>query len=354
MLYTCDLICWGVASPGVFQTFLSMLECRSGKRIDFYAHRGSGMRSDDPEVVTYADGTMRSGATENLVWHRIWYDRLCRESCYCCGYHSVARSGDITIGDWWGLRRFMPELEDPWGVSCVITSTAHGLSLLKGTSNQLEITLSSVDDVANSAQPMLLHPPEQKGRDVFWSEFYAHGFESACCSADTLGFVRTMKDVVKKTISSIKGTFAKAPDETIVSRAWNRVPKVDFERLETRGEYPIAFVARNRDDDVRRASSSGGMYHALASHVINDLSGVVYGCAFDEELRAIHIRCETMTEAKRCMGSKYSQSDMKDSILQVRSDLKVGRTVLFTGTPCQVAAVRAACVDIEGGISLDR
>lgn len=127
---------------------------------------------------------------------------------------------------------------------------------------------------------------------------------------------------------------------------------VDFSELELHAEYPIAFAARNRDDIVRRQSSSGGMYHALASHVIDDLGGVVYGCAFDGELRAMHIRCETMAEAERCMGSKYSQSYMGNSIRRVREDLKSGRVVLFTGTPCQVAAVHAACGNIEGGTLL--
>lgn len=127
---------------------------------------------------------------------------------------------------------------------------------------------------------------------------------------------------------------------------------IDFDELKRRGEYPIAFAARNRDDSVRRMSSSGGMFYALASHVIEDLGGVVYGCAFNEDLRAVHIRCETMAEAERCMGSKYSQSDMGDSIRLVRADLENGRNVLFTGTPCQVAAVRMAC-DGAGGCSHD-
>ena len=138
--------------------------------------------------------------------------------------------------------------------------------------------------------------------------------------------------------------------EASVGETWKGEPMVDFEELERCGEYPVAFAARNRDDAVRRKSSSGGMYHALASYVIDDLGGVVYGCAFDEGLRAVHIRCETMAEAERCMGSKYSQSDMGDSIRMVRADLTAGRAVLFTGTPCQVAAVRAACAGVSGGV----
>ncbi len=350
MLYTCDLICWGTPSPAVFQSFLAMLERRSGKTLSSYAHRGSGMRSGGTEVATYADGLPESGTRATCAWRRIWYDRLCRESCYRCGYHSTGRPGDITIGDWWGLKRFMPGLEDPWGVSCAVVSTPHGLSLLRGASGALELVATSVSDVANPAQPMLLHPPERKGRDAFWPELYTHGFEAACRSVGALGPGRAVKDFVKRAASTVRGDPARDPEAAAVDRAWEEAPKVDFEELVSRGEYPVAFAARNRDERVRLQSSSGGMYHALASYVINDLGGVVYGCAFDSDLRAAHIRCETMAEAERCMGSKYSQSDMGCSIRRVREDLSSDRTVLFTGTPCQVAAVRAACANLEGGV----
>ena len=349
-LYTCDLICWGAASPGVFQSFLAMLEQHAGKRVVLYAHRGSGMRSNDPEMATYVDGASESGTTASRVWRRIWYDRLCRESCYRCGYHSTERPGDITIGDWWGLKSFRPGLEDPWGVSCAVASTPRGLSLIGGASGSLELVTTPVEDIANPSQPMLVHAPERKGRDAFWPGLYARGFETACRYVGALGFGRLAKDLVRKIVSSNKCSAAKSAPAVTVNRAWEEAEKMDFDELRRNGEYPVAFAARNRDDEVRRRSSSGGIYHALASHIINDLGGIVYGCAFDDNLRAVHIRCETMAEAERCMGSKYSQSDMGGSIRQVREDLAAGRTVLFTGTPCQVAAVRAACAGVAGGV----
>ena len=117
------------------------------------------------------------------------------------------------------------------------------------------------------------------------------------------------------------------------------------EIIKPESEYPIAFAARNPNESIRRRSSSGGAFHALASYVITNLNGVVYGCAFNEFQKAIHVRCETLEEVGRCMGSKYSQSDMGNSIQSICSDLEEGRFVLFTGTPCQVAAVRLMCQD---------
>lgn len=345
MLYTCDLICYGTPSPAVFQSFLAMLERRAGRHVSSYAHRGAGMRPNGDEIATFDDGAVESGTTATRVWKRIWYGYLCRESCFRCGYHSLRRPGDLTIGDWWGLAGYAPSLEDPWGVSCVVASTARGLSLLAGSRERLGLVETPVAEVANPSQPMLLHPPERGGREAFWGELYSADFEGACRRVGAFGAARALKDRIKQAASRGKRGNDSRPNERNEGGGWDDASMVDFDEIEGRGEYPVAFAAKNRDDGVRRMSSSGGVFHALASHVIEDLGGVVYGCAFDGELRARHVRCETMAEAERCMGSKYSQSDMGDAIPRVRDDLAQGRAVLFTGTPCQVAAVRAACGD---------
>lgn len=92
-------------------------------------------------------------------------------------------------------------------------------------------------------------------------------------------------------------------------------------------------------DEIRMESSSGGCFTAL-SDVILKKGGVVYGCAFDAELKAVHIRAEDEPARNRCRGSKYSQSDLGNTFSQVKEDLKGGREVLFAGTTCQTAALR--------------
>ena len=323
-----------------------MLERRSGKPLATYAHRGHGMLDNSPEVAVYTDASEESGTTRTLAWRRIWYDRLCRESCFRCGYHSLMRPGDLTIGDWWGLKSFLPELADLRGVSCAIASTERGMELVQGASDSLDLAVTPSTNVANSAQPMLSHPPLRAGRDDFWPPLYESGFDGACRAVGVSGLKRFVKDMMKRMLL-LKKDESQAFSNT--DQAWKEVPTINFSKLKNHAKYPVAFAARNRNDEVRRKSSSGGMFHALASHVIDNLGGVVYGCAFDDNLRAVHIRCETMMEAERCMGSKYSQSDMGDSIRMVQTDLAEGRTVLFTGTPCQVAAVRAVCENVRGG-----
>ena len=93
-------------------------------------------------------------------------------------------------------------------------------------------------------------------------------------------------------------------------------------------ERPLAYAAKHTNEAIRKQSSSGGVFYALAQTVINQ-GGVVYGCAFDENLNVQHIRCKTMDEVVCCMGSKYSQSDLGDSLEKANEDINAGRNVLL-------------------------
>ena len=345
-LLTADIVCYGVPSPGAFQAYLGMLEKGRGVPIVGYHHRGHGIQAGGDEVAAFADGSTRCGTAATMAWRRTWYGALVRESCYRCGWHSVRRPGDVTMGDFWGIEGVAPELADRWGVSLLMASTPAGLELARGASEELALFRSTVGEAANPAQPMLSRPPARGERAPFWNALCAGGFEGACRAVGVTGHSRQIGDFLRRAAKSVRG--GKFMSKRKQSGGAG-LREADFASAAERGEYPVVFAAKNRDDEVRRESSSGGVFHALASHVIGDLGGVVYGCAFNEGLRAVHVRCETMAEAERCMGSKYSQSDMRRAIPDVRADLGAGRTVLFTGTPCQVAAVRAACADVAGG-----
>ena len=106
-----------------------------------------------------------------------------------------------------------------------------------------------------------------------------------------------------------------------------------------KNEHNVAYGAYNKDLSVRRESTSGGVFSAVANAFIND-SGIVYG-AISENNRICHIRTEDLTGIKRMRGSKYVQSELEDVFFQVERDLREGKKVLFTGTPCQCASLKS-------------
>ena len=105
-------------------------------------------------------------------------------------------------------------------------------------------------------------------------------------------------------------------------------------------QLPVVWAAWNKDSEMRRQSSSGGVFTVLAENVL-EKGGVVVGAAFDEQLVVRHCLVETKEDLHRLRGSKYIQSEISPRLYQeVQRLLNQGRHVLFAGTPCQVAGLR--------------
>lgn len=103
-----------------------------------------------------------------------------------------------------------------------------------------------------------------------------------------------------------------------------------------------SYAAVNTNDKVLQKSASGGVFSAIAQSFFYS-RGLVCGaemliCGGHAEVR--HILIETESELERLQGSKYVQSDVKDCFNEIILRLKEGKKVLFSGTPCQVAAIK--------------
>lgn len=101
-----------------------------------------------------------------------------------------------------------------------------------------------------------------------------------------------------------------------------------------------AYAGWDKADLEYVTSTSGGAASAFARYMIKQ-GGVVYGCAMLPNIKVAHIRIETLEDIAKLKGSKYVQSTMGMTYKNVRDDIRNGRKVLFIGTPCQVAGVKA-------------
>lgn len=99
------------------------------------------------------------------------------------------------------------------------------------------------------------------------------------------------------------------------------------------------FAAKNPNEEIRKESSSGGIFTLLAEQTI-DYGGVVFGVKWNEHFEAIHAYTETKEGLADFRGSKYVQSQVGETFKQAEQFLKQDRQVLYSGTPCQIAALK--------------
>ena len=100
-----------------------------------------------------------------------------------------------------------------------------------------------------------------------------------------------------------------------------------------------AYAAQIRDREALQDSTSGGVFTALAREIFSR-GGVVYGCVWDEHYNAVVRRAENEEELKPMRGSKYVWSWAGDTFPEIKALLDAGRTVMFTGLPCQVGGLK--------------
>lgn len=99
------------------------------------------------------------------------------------------------------------------------------------------------------------------------------------------------------------------------------------------------FCCISAKEDVLLKSSSGGVFGILADHFLQS-GGYVCGCVYDEDMKPVHLLTNRPEDVTRMYGSKYVQSECYHCFPQIKKQLAAGDQVLFTGTACQVAALR--------------
>ena len=119
-------------------------------------------------------------------------------------------------------------------------------------------------------------------------------------------------------------------------------------------KQPKVYAVQHKDESIRVASRSGGIFTAISDWVLEQ-NGVVYGCVLDDKFNAVHIKADSIEERNRMRGSKYIQSELGNTYKSVKKDLIEERMVLFSGTSCQIAGLQKylgkkyanlLCVDI--------
>jgi coenzyme F420-reducing hydrogenase beta subunit len=102
---------------------------------------------------------------------------------------------------------------------------------------------------------------------------------------------------------------------------------------------PDVYAAWLKNEEIRLRSSSGGVYYALGETMLND-GGYIAGCAFSSDCKsAFQIVGNTHEDLSETMRSKYFQSDTAGVYRRVKELLDSGKRLLFSGAPCQSAAL---------------
>jgi hypothetical protein len=148
-LYLVDILCSGVPSPQLFEDYIGFVQHRKKKRVTRYIFRNKekpwGIHN---EKISFSNGTTDNRSALSQSYKNLFGLNIAfRPVCYECPYAGPQRTGDITLGDFWGIDKVIPGFRDTLGVSAVLVNTEQGLSFINETRPELELRKCTVEEV---------------------------------------------------------------------------------------------------------------------------------------------------------------------------------------------------------------
>lgn len=139
-LYTQDVVCHSVPSPKVWNNYKIYLGVCDEKKITNinFRNKESGWKNSTTNI-TFDNGDSLSGFYSQNEYVKGFVNGLySRPSCYSCSFSKISRESDITLGDFWGVDTFYPDLFDNKGTSLVMVNSAKGKKLFSYAKKQLK------------------------------------------------------------------------------------------------------------------------------------------------------------------------------------------------------------------------
>lgn len=182
-LVCCDVICYGIPSPGAWEAYKKLLEQERGGKLEWVSFRSKALgwsRVGSNKIFQYQTSTMPVRGEDPRFYQMFFENRsIIRPSCGNCPYPQPYRCTDVTIADYWGIEKFDPRAYDSRGVSLILVSTPKGERLLKECAGDLMLEQRPGEE-ALSQQGRLQGPVQlPENRQEFWRILREEGLEKA-------------------------------------------------------------------------------------------------------------------------------------------------------------------------------
>lgn len=173
-LITNDIICHGAPSPLLWNKYLKFIQREDEITSYTFRYKEKGWHGYNVKGE-FKSGRVKINTSDIKIYANLFgSDLALRPSCYNCQYTNLQRPSDITIGDFWGIEKTMPEIDDNKGISLVLINTPKGKGVIDKIKGELELWESNTRDCL---QLNLQQPTKRpKNRDRFWEDYHGFGF----------------------------------------------------------------------------------------------------------------------------------------------------------------------------------
>lgn len=151
-----DLVCHGVPSPKLFEKYIKEIEDKYNSQIVDYNFRDKKTGWDSySNTITFKDKKEISQLQKDNNYMKLFLsDIALRESCFECNFKLGNKYSDITLGDFWGVGKYYPDMYNNLGVSAVIINTEKGQEIFEQIKNDIKYKECKLEEIV-SGNPSL-------------------------------------------------------------------------------------------------------------------------------------------------------------------------------------------------------
>ena len=198
-----DLICHGVPTPKLFDKYVKELEETNRDELINYNFRDKSTGWDSySNTATFKNETIKELQSNNAYMKLFLSDVALRVSCYNCNFKLGNKYSDITLGDFWGVKNYYPEMYNKKGVSAIIINTKKGKEIIRNISSQLELKECKLEEIVKGNPSLTASSKKPEKRKEFFNELNnkVSFFKLAKDYSKHISFLKRLVNKSKRTI----------------------------------------------------------------------------------------------------------------------------------------------------------
>jgi coenzyme F420-reducing hydrogenase beta subunit len=206
-LYTCEIVCMGVPSPKIFNKYLNYLEKTYGSRVDSinFRNKKNGWKKSYIEIQFKNGMSYLRKFFDDPYGIGFYKGLYLRPSCYDCIFKYFHNTSDMTIGDFWGIEKMKPNLNDNKGISLLLINTSKSQKLFEKCVGNIKFVECDLSWATEDNPRLLTSFRQPNKRKQFFTEINNKQFDKVVKKYLTTNIIIKAIPKIKKKVKKLIG-----------------------------------------------------------------------------------------------------------------------------------------------------
>lgn len=173
-----ELICHGIPSDHMLQTYIGMQERKYGARLTRmeFRNKKKGWHNSSVRMEFGHHRTYSKPEAADAYMNGFLGSVTLKPTCYQCHFRNFTAGSDIILGDFWGAEVELP-VDDNKGISAILVNSGKGMDVLDRCN--LTLTPANVETVIKYNRNLLCSAAPSPQRSSFYASADTNGLEEA-------------------------------------------------------------------------------------------------------------------------------------------------------------------------------